>query len=227
MFDKFVDRECIKAMGLPRNEILFNENCINKKQKFIVWLPTYRQHKNLKENPENVFPLGVPVIRTNEELEKLDHFLEKKNMKLLLRMHPAQDTSVLKISKMKNILLADDKFLEKNNVTLYELLAFSDALITDYSSVYYDYLLTSKPIGLMMEDMEQYAKVNGLLFENVREELPGVQITDINEFERFIIDIYENKDYKRDERFEFMNKFGMKKYASCKMITDFILAKIN
>lgn len=227
MFDKFVNRDCIQSMGLPRNEILFKEKDVNSKQKFIVWLPTYRQHKNKKENPQNIFPLGVPVIKTEKQLEELDQFLEMKNIKLLLRMHPAQDTSVLKITEMKNILLADDAFLEQNNITLYEILAHSDALITDYSSVYYDYLLTDKPIGLMMEDMEVYAKENGLLFENVREELPGVQITTMSEFESFIMDICDKKDSKKEERIKFMNNFGMKRYASGKMISDFIQKKLG
>ncbi len=227
MFDQFVNRECIQSMGLPRNEVLFQKQSAPSKQKFIVWLPTYRQHKNKKENPQNIFPMGVPVIKTREQLEQLDQFLERKNIKLLLRMHPAQDTSVLKIGEMKNILLADDAFLEKHNITLYEILSDSNALITDYSSVYYDYLLADKPIGLMMEDMEIYAKENGLLFDNVREEFPGVQITNINEFEVFIDEVYEEKDSKREERIQFMNRFGMKEYPSGKRISEFIQRKLS
>ena len=53
------------------------------------------------------------------------------------------------------------------------MLGSSDALITDYSSVYFDYLLLDKPIGFTVDDMELYIKDRGFIFNNPEEYMPG------------------------------------------------------
>ena len=44
--------------------------------------------------------------------------------------------------------MINDSFFIDNDITSYELLAACDSMITDYSSVYFDYTLCDKPIGL-------------------------------------------------------------------------------
>lgn len=58
------------------------------------------------------------------------------NILLLFRPHPVQDLSVFHKEELPHIRIADDVFLASMECTLYELLAQTDALITDYSSVY-------------------------------------------------------------------------------------------
>ena len=41
----------------------------------------------------------------------------------------------------------------------------SDALFTDYSSTYYDYLLLDRPIGLCWDDYEEYSKREGFVVD--------------------------------------------------------------
>jgi CDP-glycerol glycerophosphotransferase len=48
---------------------------------------------------------------------------------------------------------------------LYEFLGNIDILITDYSSVYFDFLLTNKPVILTPFDLEEYIKINGIYFD--------------------------------------------------------------
>ena len=59
----------------------------------------------------------------------------------------------------------DDGLFAARGITSYEFLACTDALITDYSSVLFDYLLTGKPVGLTFEDIDAYAKQPGFAID--------------------------------------------------------------
>ena len=221
MFSSYVNPKNIYSFGLCRNEVL----CENHPAKgFIFWMPTYRQHK--KDTGNNVgtakFPLGIPILKSEKELGELDAYLEEKNMKLLLRMHPAQDLSFFKVEKHKNIIIADDDFLQQYNIQLYELLSYSDALITDYSSVYYDYLLINRPIGLTIEDEEEYRKEYGLLYGDLKEELPGYYIDTISDLKDFI----NFNETSRKELKSFGEKFKIEPFESCEIIYKYIKSKL-
>ncbi|MBR5223235.1 MAG: CDP-glycerol glycerophosphotransferase family protein [Clostridia bacterium] len=223
-FAEFVDEDAIRPVGYPRNEILIDST--PDTDKFIFWMPTYRQHRGAETmRIENMFPLGIPAIKTEAELLQLEKVLENNNIKLLLRPHPAQDLSFFNISQMKNIIIANDEYLSSINCALYELISKSSALITDYSSVYYDYLLTKRPIGLTLEDHITFSKQFGLFFDNLRDELPGYLIDTAEELFDFVKSIAEEQDEYLEKREAFREKMGIEPLPSCKLITDFIKEK--
>ena len=78
------------------------------------------------------------------------------------------------------------------------MLGYSDALITDLSSVYIDYLMINKPIGFFMNSVKSYSR--GFNIENFEEYLPGEKIYSIEDLERFVENICYNIDTYEDER---------------------------
>ena len=58
-----------------------------------------------------------------------------------------------------------DRDLEERGIPLYDLLAGSDGLVTDYSSVFFDYLLADRPIATTTDDMEEWKKMTGFAFD--------------------------------------------------------------
>lgn len=58
----------------------------------------------------------------------------------------------------KKILLGKKLLTVPNQMDLYEILPHTDLLITDYSSVYFDYLLLDKPIVFTPTDLGEYSK---------------------------------------------------------------------
>ena len=196
-----VKRSRLLPLGYPRNDVLTDE--AKKKNafgKYIVWMPTFRQHKKDESISLNVrYPYGMPEIMNKEQLNELDEYLQKEDTKLYFRPHPAQDLSFLKEKTLQRIIVADDDFLKNNKITLYELLAASKGLITDYSSVYFDFLLTEKPIGLTMGDREEYFAKYGCAFKDVTKELEGVFIESYEELMGFVKDIVENENNPSEE----------------------------
>ena len=79
----------------------------------------------------------------------------------------------------------NDEFLNRHQLKLYQVLSLSDALITDYSSVYYDYLLTGNPVGLTIEDLDEYKETFTLAFD-YKENIKGNYIYNIDELVSFI-----------------------------------------
>ena len=80
--------------------------------------------------------------------------------------------------ELSNVKIINEAWLSDKDTTLYELLSISDALWTDYSSVFVDYLVTDKPILFIMPDFYSYKGKRGFTFEIEDEKLPGYTITE-------------------------------------------------
>lgn len=203
-------KEQLLPLGNPRTDLLFKNivvlNMLQKKKykKTIVWMPTYRVHKSGFANyGDNISHFGLPIFSSKNEFNIINDILKENNISLIIKLHPAQDLSIVKIDKLSNINILTNEDLDKKNVQLYSLLGESDALITDYSSVYVDYLLTTKPIAFTIDDMADYK--SGYIFENPLDYMPGKHILNFDDFKEFILDVANNNDEYFGER-EKLNK---------------------
>ena len=82
------DKEVI-SVGFPRNDIILKKNdCIFfpeiKRKKTICWFPTYRNHKG-HSTGVSVFPYGIPSVNNEKELKKLNDYLKKENVLLVIK----------------------------------------------------------------------------------------------------------------------------------------------
>lgn len=228
MADEFITtiNKCI-VTGLPRNDILFEKNenvesLIKKYNNFIIWLPTYKKHKNVQILDSKKYKDKVIPLLGEKDLIELNKMLKEKNVLLMLKFHPAQDLKNLKNIELSNILLWKNEDLENNDVNLYSLLGYSDALITDYSSVGADYLLTDKPLAYVRDDMNEYSEKRGFCFEDIDKMSPGNKIKSKEDFIQFIEDIINNKDsYKKERKKvkDFYHKY--QEGNSCKILSDY------
>lgn len=198
--------EKIHILGLPRNDLLFgNNNAWNKSlkiatEKCIIWMPTFKHHANKKRiDFETEFKKDISLM-TSDNLRILNKKLASINTTLIIKPHPAQDMSAFDIVNMSNIITITNQQLEEEHMQLYELLGGCDALVTDFSSVYFDYLLCNKPIAFELSDKEKYEKGIGFIFENPLDYMPGHKIYSIEDFVRFLDDFSKNKDPYSHER---------------------------
>ena len=106
--------------------------------------------------------------------------------------------SLFKAKPLSNIIILDDKYLIDKNVELTEFYKITDALITDYSSVYVDYLLTQKPIGFTQDDFNEYKL--GFSMDNINDYMPGMKIINIEDLKKFIINLHDDIDEYKEER---------------------------
>ncbi|MBE6587837.1 MAG: hypothetical protein E7647_05420 [Ruminococcaceae bacterium] len=223
-------REKIFSLGFPRNDILTTADRDLRPlfpdcdfEKIIVWYPTYRQHQN-----GSVISGGssLPIIHDSAAASRLNELAKEKKVLIILKPHFAQDVSYVKDMGLSNVRFIDDSFFTKNNISSYEFVGSCDALITDYSSIYYDFTLCKKPIALIWEDLEEYKKVPGFA-EGVEGLLDGGEkVYTLPELCDFVCEVAEGGDRLRDIRYEICKKVNYNADGnSSKRVVDFIIEK--
>lgn len=184
--------EKVLICGQPRNDLFwedtnfFTETGVNKDNysKIGLWLPTYRSSFNedgsiLNEGNSDNF---LSFLK-REDINILNEILAQLNYLLIVKFHPMDVLNDEQVPNYSNI-----KFYNKYNFDyqLYPLLGKMDFLLTDYSSVWVDYEILNKPIGFVLNDMEQYGNDRGFTIDNLIEKLPGKIITDFESLKSFL-----------------------------------------
>lgn len=218
--------------GYPRNDDLIAKTDFSihkffngKFRKIIVWYPTFRQHIGANNNKGDVQPL--PIIHNQEDAVEVNSYAEKNNILIILKPHFSQDLSYIKNIKLSNILFINDDFFVKNNITSYEFVGSCDALITDYSSIYFDYLLCNKPVAAIWEDIEEYKKNRGFGIDVDFYMKGAFKVYNLIDFLDFLKEVSEGKDSQKVDREE-MNRLTNKYHdsKSAERVVDFVIHNI-
>ena len=143
--------------GYPRNAIFFNresEKKLRKKYKLenkqiIVYMPTWRGIMTARKQDEQLGEI-IDLMRYMEE-----HLND--NQILYVKMH---------VLVQKALKFGDFKHIKgfPTGVETYEMLNVADTLITDYSSVFFDFANTGKKIVLYTYDEEDYTRTRGFYY---------------------------------------------------------------
>lgn len=90
--------------------------------------------------------------------------------------------------------------LEKYGLDLYEVLGAGDLLITDYSTIYNDFLFMNKPTIFVITDIEEYRKNRGLALEPYDFWSAGPKVNSQQELQQEILKCLNDFNYYKDER---------------------------
>lgn len=127
----------------------------------IAYLPTHRNYGN--HTPEN-----VDIMKDLERIEKL---LEEKNLYLIYKPHYNELKNWSgNATEYKHIIVPDHSVVMSD---VYSFTPYCDLLITDYSSIYFDFLLTEKPIIFFNYDYMHYITKEQNLYYNYDQVTPG------------------------------------------------------
>ena len=171
-----VSEDIIKVWGQPRNDGLFQKNDCRKilgqlfpdlpeYTKTVLYAPTFRDYGQVQLFPFKDF-----------DQKQLEAFLEEKNMLLFIRTHVAEQGSAAPYLGKRIRFLGNE---QAEDVT--GILNIFDCLITDYSSIYIDYLLTDKPMIFLPYDRQQYLDGRGMNFD-YDDVTPGPKPETFNDF---------------------------------------------
>lgn len=201
--------EQIYIGGVPRNDQFFSENIpldtlfpdYKLYKHIVIWVPTFRQIPSTgRVDCISSQPLGLPILYSKEDIDNLESKLEELNILLIIKPHPVQDLSILKDVNYSNLRILYNEEMLENGIQTNELLKQCDAMITDYSGIYYDYLLTDRPIAITLDDYEEYRKQKGFMYDNPLDILKGYYIYNINDLFCFLQSLNDKVDLYYDER---------------------------
>ncbi|WGE33532.1 CDP-glycerol glycerophosphotransferase family protein [Actinobacillus genomosp. 1] len=137
---------------------------IDPTKKVVLYAPTWRG------------TLGSPEVEADKLISEIKA-LKDLGINLLFRGHYFVQKNAYESGIEQYIV---PEFINTN-----ELLSIVDILITDYSSIGFDYMATGRPIVYYIDDYEEYKADRGLYFDY--DKLPGEMATNINELKKAIL----------------------------------------
>ena len=192
-------KEQIICLGQPRNDIFFQEKKPEPYfpgKKIILYCPTHRN-----EGKEPVY------IKKLFDLNKLEEYLASKDYYFVIKKHFYHRKEVENLDSYPHIIDITDKDIDTQILTIE-----SKALITDYSSIYIDYLLLDRPILFYCYDYKHYIEKDREMYFDYGEVTPGKKAVTFEELFEQIKSVIENgDDYGRDDRNRVKNMFYCKK----------------
>lgn len=215
-----VNRKKIEIMGQSRNDALFNYdsnlcdkiNTLTPKGRNILYAPTWRPFSETE-----IFPFK------DRDIKKLDKFLNDNNFNIFLRIHPNFESDLPKevLSSNRIVVLSSNIVSEINDV-----LGYFDAVISDYSSIYIDFLLTKKPVLFLPYDIEKYEEKIGFTIP-FEENTPGPKPDSQIKFQNEISNLLSDPDYYLEERELVCKRLNKYTYNNCKYNAEFILERLK
>ncbi|UQY42862.1 CDP-glycerol glycerophosphotransferase family protein [Mixta hanseatica] len=168
--------------GQPRNDFLYDKTLAKERFEFLLsgktrvfYVPTFRENQEANMYSDGDSIKNNNFLRVQDfDLYALDRFLQQNNCQLFIKLHPYEENTYLDLQLSENIRIIKSEELRSNDLDINHLLAHMDMLITDYSSVYFDYMLLDKPICFLTPDLDAYSKSRGgFALEPVDYWMPG------------------------------------------------------
>lgn len=202
-----VDMSHVIVAGYPRNDAMISfanesdreNNCFNKaltkkekdiqeklislrklQKKVLVYLPTFRESEIKFFDVVN--------------LDKLNDSLKQNNYVMAVKLHPKS-----KLLKEFNRLDCSEIINIDSDVDVYTFLSLSDMLITDYSSIYTDYMLLNKPVVAFQYDRDDYETESRGYSISQDEYMPEKNANTGDELIQKIVEAFED-DTRKSER---------------------------
>ena len=189
--------ENIYPLGLARTDVFFNKEYeeyirdrfygtypVLKNKKIITYAPTFR---------------GGPGVRSNFKLQ-LDLKEMKKHLSdeyiLVLKMHPSVKKYLTIPEELKDFVLD----FSRNDIS--NVLLITDVLISDYSSIIFEFSLLEKPMIFYAYDLEKYLEDRNFYY-NYNEFVPGPITKSTIE----VIECIKDEKFDLEKVKQFRNRF--------------------
>ena len=209
----FSDAKEVAVTGYPRNDVLGGAPWLNELndeyvteikreidfQFLFLYLPTFRREGRRELDLFAGFKFEGNTV--NETLREL-------NAILIIKAHPYDVQFNSDGARLERIFTPADEDLPD----IYPLLRETDVLITDYSSVFFDYLLLDRPIVFAPFDIQQYVTADRELFYDYDQVTPGPKATDWLEVLHLLREAIQHDSWK-DKREEVCARFN--KFQDC------------
>ncbi len=163
----------ILCLGQPRNDVFFGEKPepYFPEKKVILYCPTHR-----KEGAEPMYSSAL------FDLKRLEEFLEQEDYYFVIKKHFYHRAETEDLSAYPRILdiTSQDKW-NGRSIDIQQLIMEASLLITDYSSIYIDYLLLDAPLLFYCYDYERYLEHDRKMYFEYEQVTPGERAYNFDE----------------------------------------------
>lgn len=140
-------------------------------RRVLFYMPTFRDWRNDADRQ-------IPI-----DWDALDALLRTHGGVLYCKLHPNDQASLPDLTAFDRISLIP------SSVDPYPVLRFTDALISDYSSIFFDYLLLDNPVLFYPYDLEDYQRYSRALYDRYEDVTPGPKARTARELESLVVQL--------------------------------------
>ena len=223
-----VSNDHVIVEGYPRNDMLFPNT-----ESGIIPVYTDEEHKLLEKiagykNEDLKIVVYMPTFRASEtkffevmELGKFNDFLAEEHMIMLVKLHvKSKLRQQFEAFNYSNILPVNP------DIDTYTFLKETDILITDYSSVYTDYMLLDRPVIAFDYDRPDYEKDSREYTIDQDEYMPELKAFNMNELMECIVRL-KTEDPMHEKRLESRKRmFKTVDGRSSERLTGLLISKL-
>ncbi|MCD6288893.1 MAG: CDP-glycerol glycerophosphotransferase family protein [Anaerolineae bacterium] len=193
-----VPRERMAITGYPRNDILFRADAhralqaelrsrLGDARSLILYAPTWDPRREAVRTPWPFDDFDIGAL--NELLERYDALF-------VVKLHWHMRHLLASLESHGRVRRYDEIFGDRD---VQQALALADVLVTDISSIAYDYILLDRPIIIAHPDLEGYDRAYGLV-EGYRELLPGEVMESFDALLRRLEQVLRGEDPDAERR---------------------------
>ncbi|GAQ16887.1 CDP-glycerol:glycerophosphate glycerophosphotransferase [Oceanobacillus picturae] len=200
-------KEKILPLGIPRTDYFYNDNRLLaqgfysnfpdlKGRKIILYAPTFRGKSHYQE------AFAIPF-----DVDYMEKMLQEEYV-LLVHLHPYMQAEV-------NVNNTNFSYYIKEGYTIQELLMLTDVLITDYSTIFFDFSILERPIIFFPYDLEDYKKERDFYYE-YEKLIPGPMVMDTKSLVEAIVNLPDDHEIKqfKDRFFDYQDGRATERIAA-------------
>lgn len=180
----WADRDVWRKLGIDRDSF----------RSVVVWAPSYRGEPGDGTSPD----IRTGLYASTDLLSRLSDILLDLDALLVIKRHPYDRDPPIK--GVPNVIEVRQSHLDNRQVGLYDMLAGADALVTDVSSVWIDFLLMDRPILIYVPDHDQFAQDRGFVLDPYEDWTPSRLITEEQDFVQAVRTTLESRDEHAQRR---------------------------
>jgi len=231
IFSSAFNTDNVIVAGYPRNDLLIAERnqTVGKGIKNLLFpkerKPFYLIKDFLKQGCNNKMVLYMPTFRESEtkffdiiDIASFRKFLEKNHILFCVKPHPKSKLAErFQELNSRNILVIDA------GADPYVFLGLSGLLVTDYSSIYFDYLLSGRPVVFFDYDLKEYLDNSREMYFDYNEFTPGEKAETQEGLEKAIYNTIVSGKNSGDSYKLSRNKISGKVFGNKKSISSPVL----
>jgi len=182
LLDESLRHHPLMSVGMDEQAVRAVREARSRGRRVVLYTPTFRKH------------FVDPFSNGSLDLTTLNTFAELHEVLILVKLHPWMRQPVDLEKAGHNIVFASP------DSDIYPLMPDVDVLVTDYSSIYFDFLLLDRPILFYCQDLNDYINDDrGFIFD-YNAMTPGPKVVTQAAMESALAGILQGEDAWREER---------------------------
>ncbi len=191
-FDEALPDDVLRRLGLEPG------------RRRVLWMPTYRQARGPRDRSWSDGARLSDSGSVHELAQALGAHARSLAMDLVIKPHP------LDVDGFEDLgcLVVHGMDLDAAGVGLYQLLGQCDALISDVSSAWVDYLALDRPVGFYVPDLDELERVRGLNVPDFASLMPGPRLEDPEQACEFLDQVAAAAEHVRPSAYPGFERIG-------------------